>query len=220
MLTGTIKSYSNDKKYGFIESEQGESYFFHSNDLVRKSHNPSSGQRVSFDDVPTPKGLSAKKITLLKDVEKILVDTRDFHVFRHNNYGKDIEIAYKGNPIYAESRDPNEAQSHIRHQAKKAGYNAVLIYKRDTRTGSQASSSGNYGGYKFTIHCFSAIPALARKVQYSSDLKEIKAAKQDLHDSLEVINNSRTEDLIYQPKFSIMPILIFIVLMILFFSMF
>jgi len=44
---GTIKSYNDEKGYGFINHQDGNSLFFHRNDVV--TGNPASGDAVSYD---------------------------------------------------------------------------------------------------------------------------------------------------------------------------
>lgn len=175
MLTGTIKSYSHDKKYGFILSEQGDSYFFHYNDLKDKTSVPGPGQVVSFDDVPTPKGMAAKKVSIDQDVEKIYLppDKGKFFMNKLNDFGDNYEVVFKGNPIYSESKEPDEAYNHMITQAKVYGFNSLVNVRRTRRTGSKMSSSGNFGAHKFTIHCYTSTPALVQKASYSSDTQKI-----------------------------------------------
>ncbi|MCC5904034.1 MAG: cold shock domain-containing protein [Halomonas sp.] len=202
MLKGTIKSYSDDKKYGFILSDNGESYFFHFNDLKDKTSTPSAGQAVSFDDVPTPKGMAAKKISIDQDVEKIYLPPGKgkFFVHKNNDFGISYEVVFKGKHIYAEARDPDEAYNHIVTQAKVYGFNSLLSVQRSRRTGSEISNRGRLGGHKFTIHCYQAIPALVQKVGYTSDNDKILESGASLENKIHQLKSAKTQELRVSPS--------------------
>ena len=51
-MNGTVKFFSIEKHYGFIEGDDGLDYFVHLNDLVDKIE---TGDRVSFDTETTEK---------------------------------------------------------------------------------------------------------------------------------------------------------------------
>ncbi|MBR2512769.1 MAG: cold shock domain-containing protein [Halomonas sp.] len=204
MLTGTIKSYSNEKKYGFIQSEHGESYFFHFNDLNDKTSAPKAGQIVSFDDVPTPKGMAAKKIYLAQGLEKIYLPTEKgkFFINRSNSFGDNYEVVFKGPPLYSESRDPDEAYNYMITQAKVYGFNSLLHVQRTRRTGSEISNRGNFGGHKFTIHCYKSTPALIQKVSYTSNSQKILDSERALESRIESLKEAKLKDLHRGPSLS------------------
>lgn len=197
MLKGTISSYSHDKKYGFIKSECGESYFFHFNDLKNKEDVPTSGQTVSFDDVPTPKGMAAKKISIDKDLEKIYLppEKGKFFKSKSNDFGNNYEVVFKGPPLYSESRDPDEAYNHMITQANVYGFNSLLHVQRTRRTGSEISNRGNIGGHKFTIHCYQSTPALVQKVGYTSDSQKVIDSYRALEEKIELLRAAKPKDL-------------------------
>ena len=199
MLTGTIKAYSIEKKYGFIKTSDGESYFFHINDFKNKGEAPKIGQAVSFDDVPTPKGMAAKKIVVDQNLEKIYLPApkQKFYINKNNYFGDGVEVVFKGKPILAESRNPDEALNHIKTQARVYGFNAIVSLNRSTRTGSKMSNTGRLGGYKFTIHSYTATPALVRGVGYSSNQAEIEKANELLQQEIEKLQRSNQKDMIY-----------------------
>lgn len=197
MLTGTIKSYSDDKKYGFIQSENGESYFFHFNDLEDDSFKPKVGLFVSFDDIPTPKGMAAKKIKNDDSFKKIYTsaDKDKFFMKKSDSFGDDFEIVYKGKIFYSESKDPNEALDSMINQAKIYGFNSLINVKRTRRTGSKMSSSGNFGSYKFTIHGYTAIPALVKKIGYSNNQEKIKDSDDALNKEISLLKQKNLDDI-------------------------
>jgi CspA family cold shock protein len=63
---GTVKWFSNEKGYGFIEREQGEDVFVHFSAITMEGYKSlQEGQRVEFDVEQGDKGLQAKNVTLV-----------------------------------------------------------------------------------------------------------------------------------------------------------
>jgi cold shock CspA family protein len=54
-MTGRVLSYWTDRSYGFVESESGESFFFHRSDLPHGLPDPEKGHPVAFDVAQNPR---------------------------------------------------------------------------------------------------------------------------------------------------------------------
>ncbi len=69
-IDGKVVSYDENKKFGFIRDEKGQSYFFHISSLTKefkaKTKNLKIGLSVSFEPAAEPKGMAAKKIEFVK----------------------------------------------------------------------------------------------------------------------------------------------------------
>ena len=64
MAVGTVKWFSNEKGYGFIEREEGEDVFVHFSAITMEGYKSlTEGQRVEFDVVQGTKGLQAANVT-------------------------------------------------------------------------------------------------------------------------------------------------------------
>ena len=64
MAVGTVKWFSNEKGYGFIEREEGEDVFVHFSAITMEGYKSlTEGQRVEFDVVQGSKGLQAANVT-------------------------------------------------------------------------------------------------------------------------------------------------------------
>jgi len=63
LAQGTVKWFSNEKGYGFIEREQGEDVFVHFSAIVSEGYKSlTEGQRVEFEVVQGQKGLQAANV--------------------------------------------------------------------------------------------------------------------------------------------------------------
>jgi len=60
---GTVKWFSNEKGYGFIEREGGDDVFVHFSAITMEGYKSlTEGQRVSFEVVQGPKGAQAANV--------------------------------------------------------------------------------------------------------------------------------------------------------------
>jgi len=65
MATGTVKWFSNEKGFGFIEREEGDDVFVHFSQISQDGYKSlEQGQRVTFDVQEGPKGLQASEVRL------------------------------------------------------------------------------------------------------------------------------------------------------------
>ena len=59
MPEGTVKWFSNEKGFGFIERESGDDVFVHFSQIAQEGYKSlEQGQRVSFEITEGPKGLA------------------------------------------------------------------------------------------------------------------------------------------------------------------
>jgi cold shock protein len=63
LAQGTVKWFSNEKGYGFIEREGGEDVFVHFSAITMDGYKSlTEGQRVEFEVVEGPKGAQASNV--------------------------------------------------------------------------------------------------------------------------------------------------------------
>jgi cold shock protein len=61
---GTVKWFSNEKGYGFIEREDGEDLFVHFSEIAMDGYKTlTQGQRVEFEIAQSDKGLQASHVS-------------------------------------------------------------------------------------------------------------------------------------------------------------
>ena len=66
MAEGTVKWFSNEKGYGFIEREGGDDVFVHFSAIGGDGYKSlQEGQRVEFDVEQGDKGLQAKNVQVI-----------------------------------------------------------------------------------------------------------------------------------------------------------
>ncbi len=66
MAQGTVKWFSNEKGYGFIEREGGDDVFVHFSAIQSEGYRSlTEGQRVEFEVVQGQKGLQASNVQVL-----------------------------------------------------------------------------------------------------------------------------------------------------------
>ena len=66
LAQGTVKWFSNEKGYGFIEREQGEDVFVHFTAIAMDGYKTlTEGQRVEFEVVQGQKGLQAANVVAI-----------------------------------------------------------------------------------------------------------------------------------------------------------
>ena len=63
MAQGTVKWFSNEKGYGFIEREEGDDVFVHFSAINMEGYKTlTEGQRVEFEIIQGDKGLQAANV--------------------------------------------------------------------------------------------------------------------------------------------------------------
>jgi CspA family cold shock protein len=63
LAQGTVKWFSNEKGYGFIEREEGDDVFVHHTAIQMEGYKSlTEGQRVEFEVVQGQKGLQAANV--------------------------------------------------------------------------------------------------------------------------------------------------------------
>ncbi len=66
MAQGTVKWFSNEKGYGFIERPEGEDVFVHFSAIAMEGYKTlTEGQRVQFEGVQGQKGLQAANVVAI-----------------------------------------------------------------------------------------------------------------------------------------------------------
>jgi cold shock protein len=67
LAQGTVKWFSNEKGYGFIEREDGDDLFVHFSEIAMDGYKSlTQGQRVEFEITEGDKGLQASRVMVVE----------------------------------------------------------------------------------------------------------------------------------------------------------
>lgn len=170
-ITGVVKSFVPAKGYGFIAGADGQNYFVHIKDVANRQE-LAQGQCVAFDPIPTLKGLKAKNVVPGQQSIEVYFDPKDF-IWSKGDVPKGYVVIYAEVEGWAEAKDADAAREKLIEIARGYGYNAALNVTWQTRT----ESSGNY---YFTMHKYTAMFAVVKRVEHSNDPEVIDGSRQDM----------------------------------------
>lgn len=168
-----VVSYSPEKRFGFISSDDNESYFFHINNVADEDKDKiKKGEPVSFTEHPTPKGMAAKKVAIAQGFKVFRpLESEDIIVSRSESCGKGNEVVFNYTTISVEARSYDEAVEILKDKAARTGCNAVINLERDKRTG-RAWMNKNH---RYTIQQVTADIALVMQAGVTTDDAAAKA---------------------------------------------
>ncbi len=154
-MTGILKSYSNEKEYGFIKGNDNNDYFFHIKSLKNRQDISSlcTGVTLSFDQKVTPKGYSAINIVVDNKIS-IGYSIPDTVYTSKSGEVKGWEIVETSKwVIHGSSRlSPDDAKNMMLIRANKIGANCVIYMDYYKTTGSELGTGK--GTYYYSIHNF------------------------------------------------------------------
>jgi cold shock CspA family protein len=184
--SGKVVSFSAEKRYGFIKTSDDESYFFHQSDIFSEHRNDiKRGAVVQFDDVPTPKGMTAKNVVSVQTYEIYIAPDTDTDVIisKSNTCGRDNEPVLSLGTVEVEHKDPDTAVNILKQKALAAGCNAVMKLQRGKRTGTAWTNTN----YKYSIHRFTGEIALVKKKASTTDWNVAERNRVALEDEINSI---------------------------------
>lgn len=66
-MKGVLKKWFDTKGYGFVEGEDGETYFLHHSKIMNGEPIPIAGDKIKFDSIITKKGKQASNLMVIND---------------------------------------------------------------------------------------------------------------------------------------------------------
>lgn len=171
--SGVVRSFVESKAYGFIDGDDGESYFVHIKE-VQGGVPLVTGQQVWFIPKPAPKGSKATQVVAGQAPTLIYIEPDNFIVSKAPVPNGVEVIVVVGNG-WAESNDPHRAREDLIQLAKSYGANAIINNNLERYTQQQTCSN-----YKFTMHRQHGDFAVVKRVGSSSDPAVIEAAQQQM----------------------------------------
>lgn len=139
-MQGIVKSYLPAKGYGFIDGEDGQSYFLHKGNLNNKRHLEALviGAKVQFEPEPTPKGMKAGHVDVLP---RFMAKRISPFILSRKGVVPGTEIVWQRDFVWEHKyEDTFEARKAIEEFAQHVCANAVLNFQLHKSKGV----SGNY----------------------------------------------------------------------------
>lgn len=175
-MDGYIVSYVKEKKYGFVKGNDGESYFLHCSALKNKDDEKLliKGATVSFEQQPTPKGLSAIKVIVIPSLKAMKLTP--FFMTRNGNpkYGEIVVADSTQTKFY---KNPEEAKYNLKLLTGAVGGNAILNLSVEKKTFTD-------GNYQYTMHSYFGKIALVFDEVAVSSIEEQDALNNEYADCI------------------------------------
>lgn len=181
-IEGVVTSFVSAKGYGFISGDDGERYFVHQHD-VHGGETLITGQRVTFEPTPSPKGSKARRVVPGLGPTPIYLEPDSF-IWSKGGAPRGMDVVLVTGNGWGESNDPNEARELLAHKAREWGANAVLNVTMHKWTDSAACSN-----YRWTMHRFSGEFAVVKVVSSSSDPDVIARSEHEMQNLFEWWNS-------------------------------
>lgn len=176
-IGGVVRSFVEVKAFGFIEGDDGKSYFVHLND-VRGSVAPRAGQRVTFVPTPSRKGSQAMQVIPGQAPTAIYVEPKSFLVTNAERpVDEDVILLLRRG--WVESHDINDARQALIEMAMNFGANAIINTNMDRFTEKKFFSKDKY------LFRYSGTFAVVKAVEYSADPAVIADAQRRMNDLFE-----------------------------------
>ncbi|WP_049975840.1 cold-shock protein [Azospirillum sp. B506] len=168
-LEGTIRSFVAVKRFGFIDGSDGKSYFFHVNGFAERvdPERIVEGALVTFDPVPTPKGVEARQVRVARDQALYWVRPDRFLFLKETSLKRGRVLVEADAVGVSGKESPDEARAALADLAHSLGATAVL----GARYVKGTASSGNY---RYTVHGYQGIPAVVMEPMVTTDLKRVE----------------------------------------------
>ncbi|QNK00110.1 cold-shock protein [Dyella telluris] len=151
-MEGTVSSFLPGKGYGFIQGDDGRSYFLHGADVLDGAAKITDGQRLSFDASATPKGYRARRVRLAdaSGHATFQVPTQVLHSRDPQVRGWETVEATLWTVIGSSRQSPDDARADMLAKARRLGANGVVLVQYFKTRGSEPGTGK--GTHYFTIH--------------------------------------------------------------------
>ncbi len=148
-MQGVIKAYLPNKNFGFIDGDDGRSYFFHKNSFKEKGNVAKICDQavVKFEQHANPKGYEARQCKLVNPSSSFFYAVPDdFLISRKNSIYK-WEIIERGEWVVraSSSSSPDQARKLAIKYAQSVGANGLVELEYSKSTDSD-------GNYQFSVH--------------------------------------------------------------------
>lgn len=194
-MEGTVSSFLPEKGYGFVQGDDGRTYFLHKSDLADGMAALVDGQRLSFEESATPKGYRARRVQAASAAThaKFQVPTQVLHSRDSQVRGWETVEATLWSVVGSSRESPDDARSDMLAKARRLGANGIVLVQYFKTRGAEPGT-GKRTHY-FTIHHYRGHPVMlgrrsASGTQATEDLQGLAERATRLKQSLELATAS------------------------------
>ncbi|AOE87969.1 cold-shock protein [Pseudomonas sp. TCU-HL1] len=163
-ISGVVRSFMPEKGFGFIQGEDGRSYFVHIKSV--EGGELFDGQAVAFEGQPGPKGYRALRVTPGERPPPAgyAYESPNRFVWTRDSAARGFETIFTLGSGWAESNNPNEARALLENASADRGGNAVLNVRLEKYSRNDGCSN-----YYYTMHRFTGDYANVQKIVSTTD---------------------------------------------------
>lgn len=159
LTSGVVRSFMAEKGFGFIQGDDGRSYFFHIKSV--EDGELVDGQAVTFEGQPSPKGYKAVRV---KTGERppppgYAYESPNRFIWTRDTTARGFDTIFTFGSGWAESNNPNEARTLLEKASMDRGGNAVLNVQL-----KKYSRNDSCSNYYYTMHRFTGDYANVQKI--------------------------------------------------------
>lgn len=171
-MTGVIKSYTREKKYGFIRGKDSKDYFFHLSNIINNNTGGiKDGALVSFETKATPKGYSAKNITIHSSLNVKYVVPDEVYLSKKSKIkGWDNVCLSDWSVTGASEESPEDAKEDMIRGLEAIDANCGLYLDYYKTTGAEDGTGS--GTHLYTIHNFQCYAANIGKLSFDGEFSK------------------------------------------------
>lgn len=164
LTSGVVRSFMAEKGFGFIQGDDGRSYFFHIKSV--EGGELVDGQAVTFEGQPSPKGYKAVRV---KPGERppppgYAYESPNRFIWTRDTTARGFDTIFTFGSGWAESNNPNEARALLEKASMDRGGNAVLNVQLEKYSRNDGCSN-----YYYTMHRFTGDYANVQKIVTTTD---------------------------------------------------
>ena len=187
-ISGVVRSFMPEKGFGFIQGDDGRSYFVHIKNV--EGGELFDGQAVVFEGQPGPKGYKALRVIPGEPPPPPghAYESPNRFIWTRDSAARGFETIFTLGSGWAESNNPNEARALLERASADRGGNAVLNVRLE-----KYSCSDGCSNYYYTMHRFTGDYANVQKIVSTTDQDWIARSIQWEQEFLARIENENAQ---------------------------
>ncbi|ALN18473.1 cold shock domain-containing protein [Ectopseudomonas mendocina] len=187
-ISGVVRSFMTEKGFGFINGDDGRSYFVHIKNV--EGGELVDGQTVVFEGRPGPKGYKALRVIpgAPPPPQGQAYESPNRFIWTKDSAARGFETIFTLGSGWAESNNPNEARALLERASADRGGNAVLNVQLEKYSRSDGCSN-----YYYTMHRFTGDYANVQKIISTTDQDWISRSIQWEQEFLARIENENAQ---------------------------